>query len=140
MRWAYSMDLRERIVAAVHMPGATYDSVAQQFSVGRATVSRLLRRLRETGSVAPAAKKGRPPRVLSESDRAVLVALVTESPDATLTELVDDLEVAIGKRVGTSPVGRALAQEGFTRKKKRLKPQSATKSESQSSGLALKSG
>lgn len=140
MRWAYSMDLRERIVAAVHMPGATYDSVAQQFSVGRATVSRLLRRLRETGSVAPAAKKGRPPRVLSESDRAVLVALVTESPDATLTELVDDLEVAIGKRVGTSTVGRALAQEGFTRKKKRLKPQSATKSESQSSGLALKSG
>ena len=140
MRWAYSIDLRERIVAAIHMPGATYNSVAAQFSVGRATVSRLLRRVRETGSVAPAAKKGRPPRVLTEADRAVLVALVTESPDATLTELADDLEVAIGKRVGTSTVGRALADEGFTRKKKRLKPRSASKSASQNSGLASKNG
>ena len=140
MHWAYSIDLRERIVAAIHMPGATYNSVAEQFSVGRATVSRLLRRVRETGSVAPAAKKGRPPRVLSEADRAVLVSLVTESPDATLTELADDLEVAIGKRVGTSTVGRALADEGFTRKKKRLKPRSATKSASQNSGLASKNG
>src|SRR5258705_7173401 len=49
----YSMDLRERVVAAVETGGLSCHQAAAQFGVGVSTAIIWVRRLRETGSVAP---------------------------------------------------------------------------------------
>ena len=49
----YSMDLRERVVAAVETGGLSCHQAAAQFCVGVSTAIVWVRRLRETGSVAP---------------------------------------------------------------------------------------
>ncbi|WP_143825720.1 helix-turn-helix domain-containing protein [Nannocystis exedens] len=48
-----SVDLRIRIVEARVQDGQTYEQLAERFHVGRATVDRVLRLQRETGSVEP---------------------------------------------------------------------------------------
>ncbi len=54
-----SLDLRRRIVRA-YRSGLTssYEATADMFEVGRASVSRLLRRDRETGDVLPNKRGG----------------------------------------------------------------------------------
>ena len=54
----YSMDLRERAVAAVVSGGLSCHRAAKQFGLGANTVITWVRRLRQTGSVAPAPTKG----------------------------------------------------------------------------------
>jgi hypothetical protein len=49
----YSVDLRERVVAAVETGGLSCHRAAAQFGVGVSTAINWVRRLRETGSVAP---------------------------------------------------------------------------------------
>src|SRR5579875_1459820 len=49
----YSMDLRERAVAAVVSGGLSCRRAAKQFGLGVNTVITWVRRLRQTGSVAP---------------------------------------------------------------------------------------
>jgi transposase len=49
----YSMDLRERVVAAVDPSGLSCHRAAAQFGVGVNTAILWVRRFRETGSVAP---------------------------------------------------------------------------------------
>src|ERR1700685_3240350 len=51
----YLMDLRERVVAAVEGGGLSCHQAAAQFGVGVSTAIVWVRRLRETGSVAPGA-------------------------------------------------------------------------------------
>src|ERR1700693_5149831 len=51
----YSMDLRERVVGAVETGGLSCHQAAAQFGVGVSTAIVWVRRLRETGSVAPGA-------------------------------------------------------------------------------------
>ena len=86
-------------------------------------MSRVLRRFRETGGVAPAKHKGRRPFLLDDEDRAVLVVIVEAAPDSTLSELVDELFAERGKKVSEATMGRDLRRCGFTRKKKTLAEQ-----------------
>ncbi len=55
---AYSMDLRERVVAACDEGFDTRAEVAERFSVSESWVRRLLQRRRETGSIAPKPRGG----------------------------------------------------------------------------------
>ena len=112
-----SVDLRKRVVEAVDN-GLTYADAATQFRVGAASVSRWLALFRRTGSVEPLPMGGSEP-ILGEDARAVLDWLVTSSPDATLEELVDQLDEELGVRVGLSTMSRTLRTMGYTRKKKR---------------------
>ena len=50
----YSIDLRERVVAAVEKGGLSCNRAAAQFGLGISTAINWVRRVRETGSVAPA--------------------------------------------------------------------------------------
>src|SRR5436305_7675641 len=50
---AYSIDLRERVVAAVETGGLSCHRAAAQFGVGVSTAIRWVQRVRKTGSVAP---------------------------------------------------------------------------------------
>jgi transposase-like protein len=64
-----SNDLRIRIVEARAREGMTYEKLAERFDVGRATVDRVLRLARETGSVEPARQGPRTrPAVSSPGD------------------------------------------------------------------------
>lgn len=113
-----SLDLRQRIVDAGLDRSLTYEDLAQRFSVGRASVSRYLRRQREEGSVAPkpATAAGREPRI-TDDQKDILISMVSEHSDATAAELAD-LWVAGGQGpVTRSSMIRALQRFGITLKK-----------------------
>ena len=55
---AYSIDLRERVVAACDARDGTREQIAARFSVSVAWIRRLLQRRRETGSIAPKPRGG----------------------------------------------------------------------------------
>ena len=58
----YSMDLRERVVAAVEQDGLSRSQAAARFGLGISTVIDWVRRFRETGSVAPGQMGGHRPK------------------------------------------------------------------------------
>jgi transposase len=111
----YSMDVRERVVAACDARDGTRDQIAARFSVSVSWVRDLLRRRRETGSIAPKpGGGGRGPAFDAEAARRLREA-VKADVDATLEELA----AAAGVACGPSVVHRALARLGVTRKKSR---------------------
>ena len=91
----YSMDLRERVVAACDAREGTRERIAQRFGVSTAWIRRLLQRRRETGSIAALPQNaGRKP-ALKERPMRQLARLVEKRPDATLKELKAGLRVSI---------------------------------------------
>src|SRR4051794_17234802 len=119
---AYSMDLRERVVAACDRGEGTREEIAKRFGVGVAWVYRLLQPRRQSGSIAPRPHGGgqKPAFDPPASDR--LRQAVADCPDATLEEL----RAAAGVACGTSAVHRALKRMGLPRKKSRSGPPSRT--------------
>ena len=86
----YSMDLRERVVAAVETGGLSCHQAAAQFGVGVSTAIVWVRRLRETGSVAPGQMGGHKPKSISGAHRAWLLERTREKA-FTLRGLVAEL-------------------------------------------------
>jgi transposase len=86
----YSMDLRERVVAAVESGGMSCHRAAAQFGVGVSTAIVWVRRLRETGSVAPGQMGGHKPKAISGEHRVWLLER-TKARDFTLRGLVAEL-------------------------------------------------
>ena len=72
----YSIDLRERVVAAVEKGGLSCHRAAAQFGVGISTAINWVRRLRETGSVAPGQMGGHKPKAISGEHREWLLQRV----------------------------------------------------------------
>src|SRR2546423_14826396 len=86
----YSMDLRKRVVAAIETGGLSCHQAAAQFGVGVSTAIVWVRRLRETGSVAPGQIGGHKPKAISGEHRAWLLER-TKARDFTLRGLVAEL-------------------------------------------------
>ena len=119
---AYSMDLRERVVAACDEGADTRAEVAERFSVSESWIRRLLQRRRESGSIAPKPHGGgQPPAFDAEAAERLRQALA-DDPDATLEELAR----ASGVACSTAAVDRTLRRLGITRKKSRSGPRSRT--------------
>jgi transposase len=118
----YSMDLRERVVAAYAQGDLTLAEVAARFRVSVAWVKRLRQRLKATGSLDPLPGGRGPEPKLGEDQRRRLAELVRADPDATLAELRQRL----AEPVSRSTVCRALAALGLTYKKSPSTPASAT--------------
>jgi transposase len=112
---AYSMDLRERVVAACDEGVDTREEIAERFGVSVSWIRDLLKRRRETGSIAPRPRGGGRPPAFDEAAAGRLREAVRDSDDATLEELAE----AAGVACGASAVHRALARLGITRKKSR---------------------
>ena len=112
---AYSMDLRERVVAACDEGVDTREEIAERFGVSVSWIRDLLRRRRETGSIAPRPRGGGRAPAFDEAAAARLREAVRADDDATLAELAE----AAGVACCASAVHRALARLGITRKKSR---------------------
>ena len=85
----YSMDLRERAVAAVVKGGMSCHQAAAQFGLGVNTVILWVRRWRETGSVAPGQMGGHKPKAIAGEYRSWLLERIKS--DFTLRGLVAEL-------------------------------------------------
>jgi len=125
---AYSMDLRERVVAACGEPGARIYQVAARFRVSVAFVDKLLRRQRTTGSVAALPACGGPAPRLDPAGRAQLLVCLGQQPDATLDEVRAALAASGGPALSRTAVWRAVESMGWGRKKKAFTPPNATPS------------
>jgi transposase len=119
---AYSMDLRERVVAACDEGTDTRAEVAERFSVSQSWIRRLLQRRRDTGSIAPKPHGGGKSPAFDGEAAGRLREAVAVDPDATLKELAR----ACGVACSTSATDRALVRLGITRKKSRPGPPSRT--------------
>lgn len=109
-----SIDLRVRIVAAVETGEHSLRELAELFTVDLSTIVRLLQRFRNTGSVQPKAHGGGPHPKLDAHAVARLLEIVSQQPDATLTELCSRLGVACS----IMSIFRVLRRHRITRKKK----------------------
>jgi transposase len=116
MAAAYSMDLRTRVLKDADV-GLTSKELAARYHVSRAWVDALKQRRRETGAFAPLKQTKFRGRVLAPADTDRLGALVTASPDATLSELRDALRTS----AGLTTIWRALNQLDLTVKKNRTR-------------------
>ena len=96
----YSIDLRERVIAAVEEEHLTYEEAAEWFVIGLSTVKRWLRRIRETGSVVPGRMGGHKPRTLRGDHHAWLMERCAGAA-FTLHGLVAELS-GRGLKVGLS--------------------------------------
>lgn len=108
---AYSVDLRERVVAD-RGAGLRTAEVAAKYRVSPAWVRRLMHRYRATGQVAPKRRTQYRLPIL-EPYLPQLAALIAAQPDATLAEL----RAALGVPVSLTTVWRAVRQLGLTVKK-----------------------
>ena len=86
----YSIDLRERAVAAVLPGGLSRHRAAAQFGLAVSTVVNWVRRFRETGSVAPGQMGGHKPKAIAGDHRVFLARRVREG-GFTLRGLVSEL-------------------------------------------------
>lgn len=114
----YSLDLRERVAAAVGS-GLTCRAVSDLFHVSVASVVKWSQRARQTGSAA-AKPMGGHRRFLLEGERAWLLARLAEKPDLTLHALLEELRLR-GIVVSCDTLWRFLKREGISFKKNRLR-------------------
>jgi transposase len=122
-----SAELRQAIVRTYEEGGRSYDDVADLLGVGRATVNRVLRLKRETGSVAPKPRGGGNRSPIHGKIAELLVAIVTTMPDATVAELADVLVARAPIRTSRTSILRALDRLGYSRKKSPSWRRSATR-------------
>ena len=116
---AYSMDLRERVLADCD-EGIGTTAVAAKYRVSPAWVRRLKQRREATGEVAPRLAGHRPPSWTPHAE--AIRAAIAETPDATLAELRQRLALPFS----VATLHRAIAASGLTEKKKSSGPPSAT--------------
>ena len=113
MAAASSADLRQRVVDAYRRGEGTYEELATRFSVGMASVSRWLRRHRETGGVDPRPHAGGPSLLIDGEDLTFLRKVVEAHPDWTETELGKELRAERKVKASDVTVGRAVRRLGY---------------------------
>jgi transposase len=104
---AYSMDLRDRVVAAVD-GGMTQEQAAVTFRVSINTVGRYLARRRNIGSLAPTAQRHGPVPEKTQLLQAWLPDRLGAAADATLAEHVSAFASQRGVVVSAATMSRAI--------------------------------
>ena len=113
----YSMDLRERVVAAVERDGLSRRQAAARFGVSYSAAIAWLNRFRATGSAAPGQMGGHKPKKISGAQRDWLVQRCRER-DFTLRGLVAELGER-GLKVDYRSVWEFVHAEKLSHKKRR---------------------
>ena len=89
---ALSMDLRERILAAVLEGNESMPKIAARFSVSYKVVQKLKYQWRDLGTLQPQTHKVGRKRLLTDSQCEQLDKLVRDDPSLTLEQLRSSLE------------------------------------------------
>ena len=113
----YSMDLRERAVAAVLRDGLSRHQAAARFGLGVSTVVNWVRRFQDTGSVAPGQMGGHKPKAIAGHHHFFLARRLREGA-FTLRGLVAEL-AARGLKVDYRSVWNFVHAEKLSFKKNR---------------------
>ena len=124
MAGALSMDLRERVVAAIEA-GASCRQAAERFGVGAASAIRWHARLRLEGQVAPKPMGGERHSERVEAHAALILRTYEARPQIYLREVRDVLNQH-GTKISLSGLSRFFRRHGITRKKGRSTPVSRT--------------
>ncbi len=111
----YSMDLRERVVTACDAREGTREQIAERFGVSDRWIRKLLRRRRETDSLAPLPRNPGRKRALTHRQMERLRRLIQKRPDATLNELRKSLRV----KISIAALHRAVQPLGLTLRRSR---------------------
>jgi putative transposase len=117
------MDLRQRVIAAIEK-GASCREAASRFSVAPSTAINWMRRLRQTGSLAPGQIGGYKPKKLSGPHRDWLLDRCRHG-DFTLRGLTEELAER-GLQVDIRSVWQFVHAEKLTYKKRRSSRPSKT--------------
>lgn len=116
----YSLDLRERVVAAVEELGLSRNQAAARFGVAVSTAVHWVRRYRSTGDLRPSKIGGYKKRTLRDEHAAWLIARCREK-DFTISRLVEELLLERGLKVDRRSVWEFLHAEGLSFKKKSVR-------------------
>jgi transposase len=112
---AYSIDLRERVMAAIENDSMTQEEIMEHFGVSATFIFLLKKRVEETGTVNPKPHGGgMPPKFTGKALERIRI-FVEKNPDATLHEILDHTRA----KASIMAVSRALDRLGFNRKKNR---------------------
>lgn len=114
---AYSIDLRQKVVAAYQRGDSTIEQIADLFGVGPTFVKKMLRQHRETGDLRPRPHGGGHTPRLSDKHLKLLRAELDRHPDKTAAALRDHLAQRAGLSVSRPTISRALSRLGLSRKK-----------------------
>ena len=115
---AYSVDLRERVLAALDR-GMPRSQVVTTFQVSLASLKRWLVARRDTGDFAPQPPIGGSEPTITPDQHLQLRAQVAAFPDATLAEHATRWNAAHATTLSQWTIGRAIRLLGLTRKKSR---------------------
>jgi transposase len=115
---AYSLDLRQRVLAAALRGVRTIPEVAELFGVSLTFVNKMLRLHRSGSDLAPRPHGGGHTPRLGARHHKLLRAAVAADNDATLGELRARLAARTHTEVSEATVSRALKALGLPRKKK----------------------
>ena len=118
----YSMDLRERVIAAVE-GGLSTRKAAARFSIGIATAGAWARLKRSTGAVSPA-PQGKPKGSVLDAHAGFIFGLIGKAPDITLEEIAERLAEERAVEVVSTAVWKFLDRHGQTHKKRPPMPAS----------------
>ena len=110
--WAYSAELRSRVLAAV-LGGQPPGAVAERFGVSVSWVRRARQRHRDGGDGGPRPRGHRPQALATDADR--IRPAIAADPDAALAEP----KARLGRAVSLGTLWRAVARLGLTLKKSR---------------------
>ena len=114
---AYSNDFRTKIVETNWRELESIQQTADRFDVSYSFVWKLLNRYGETGRVNPKLHGGGAKPKLDTQQLAVVAQLVEQDNDATLEELVTQLQETVKVKVSRATMGRVVQKLKLTRKK-----------------------
>ena len=130
----YSLDLRERVVAAHEKGELSIAEVAAQFSVGQTFLKKMLRQKRQSGSLERLPNCAGAKRLLSPAHRSFLAKQIKEQSDATLGELQASLLKRKKVLVSPATLSRELQRWRLPRKKSQPSRRNATMEKGRGSG------
>ena len=116
---AYPQKVRDLVLDA-YAEGSKTSDIAERFKVSPSWARRVKQRLHERKLRNAIQQKHGPDPILTEADRSKLAALVTATPDATVAQLHERLNMP----VSVSTICRALNDMKLTLKKSRRTPAS----------------
>jgi transposase len=116
MARAYSLDLRERVVAAIEEGLSTHQAAAR-FSIGISTAGAWARLKRSQGNVRPG-RQGKPKGSVLDGHADFILGVLEDKPDTTLDELVDRLAAERAVRIVRTAVWKFLDRRHMTHKKR----------------------